>query len=335
LTVIRLREESPVASDGAAKLQLSTLDLAEAIAAVSGVYCPHQVKILGSNRGIRTMLQAIEQPHHSIVSLRYSAPVHIDAGNFDNLMLMMTCIDGSATAAQGAHKARWQRGQTLPFSPNARSQLKFDRDFAQHSVRLDIEAMERLCSQLLNSPLHAPLRFALRPFSAALEAAWREAVRLLLRYDELGITLPPAAALHLEEFVGMLILERHPHNYSDVLSGPWRAAAPRIVNEAEQLMRAKEPATPSLIAKRLGVSLRTLELGFRDHRGSTPTQVLRRLRLEAARADLQSPDAATTVTSAALANGFAHLARFSAYYHSAFGEYPSETLTRSKRRRQS
>src|SRR5262245_60056480 len=37
--------------------------------------------------------------------------------------LMMTCIDGSATAAQGVHKARWQRGQTLPFSPNARSQL--------------------------------------------------------------------------------------------------------------------------------------------------------------------------------------------------------------------
>jgi transcriptional regulator GlxA family with amidase domain len=100
-------------------------------------------------------------------------------------------------------------------------------------------------------------------------------------------------------------------------------------------MRAKEPGTPSLIAKRLGISLRTLELGFRDHRGSTPTQFLRRLRLEAARADLQSPNAATTVTSVALANGFAHLARFSAYYRSAFSEYPSETLTRSKKRGQS
>jgi hypothetical protein len=44
LIVICLREESPVASDGAAKLQLSTLDLAEAIAAVSSVYCPHEVK---------------------------------------------------------------------------------------------------------------------------------------------------------------------------------------------------------------------------------------------------------------------------------------------------
>jgi AraC-binding-like domain len=216
--------------NGAAKLQLSTLDLAEAIAAVSSVYCPHEVRVLGSNRGVKTMLQAIEQPHHNIVSLRYSAPVHIDAGNFDNLLLMMTCVGGSATAAQGAHKARWHRGQTLPFSPNARSHLKFDREFAQHSIRLDIDAVEALCSRLLNSRLQAPLRFALRPFSDELEAAWREAVRLLLRYDELGVTPPLAAAQHLEEFIGTLVLERHPHNYSDVLSGPWSAAAPRVLS---------------------------------------------------------------------------------------------------------
>jgi AraC-like DNA-binding protein len=292
-------------------------------------------QILGSNRGVKTTLKALQRPNHQIVSLRYSAPVHIDAGNFDDLMLMMTCVDGSATAVQGAQKAQWHRGQTLPFSPHARSHLKFDRDFAQHSVRLDIDAMEALCSRLLNSPLKAPLRFALRPFSEELEAAWREAVRLLLRYEELGIRLPPTAALHLEEFIGTLILERHPHNYSDALSDRWPAAAPRVVKEAEELMRAKEPGTPSLIAKKLGVSLRTLELGFRDHHPSTPSQFLRRLRLEASRAELQSPDAATTVTSVALTNGFPHLARFSAYYRSAFDEYPSETLGRSKKRARS
>jgi AraC-like DNA-binding protein len=321
-----------VAPEPAAKLKLSTVDLTEAIAAVSHVYCPHEVKILGSNRGVRTNLEAIEQAHHSIVSLRYSAPVQIDAGNFDNLLLMMTCIDGSARAVQGHDKAHWHRGQTLPFSPSLRSHLKFDREFAQRAVRLDIEATEALCSRLLNAALDEPLRLQLRPFSPELEIAWQEAVRLLLRYDELGIALPPAAAVHLEEFIGTLILERHPHNYSDALSAPQQAAPPRVVREAEHLMRAAQPQTVSQIAKRLGISLRTLELGFREFRQSTPSQVLRQVRLDAARVELQAPSASTTVTSVALANGFPHLARFSSYYRSVFNEYPSQTLTRSRRR---
>jgi AraC-like DNA-binding protein len=321
-----------VASEPAAKLTLSTVDLAEAIAAVSHVYCPHEVKVLGSNHGVKTTLEALEQANHRIVSLRYSAPVHIDAGNFDDLMLMMTCIDGSAQAAQGRHKAQWRRGQTLPFSPNAPSQLQFDRAFGQRSVRLDIDSMESLCSRLLNRALDQPLRLALRPFAPELERAWQEAVRLLLRYDELGIALPPAAAAHLEEFIGTLILERHPHNYSDALSAPRQAAPPRLVREAEHLMRVQQPHTVSQIAKRLGISLRTLELGFREFRQSTPNQVLRQVRLDAARAELRAPSASTTVTAVALANGFPHLARFSSYYRSAFNEYPSQTLGRSRKR---
>jgi len=40
----------------------------------------------------------------------------------------------------------------------------------------------------------------------------------------------------------------------------------------------------------------------------------RSVRLDAARAELLAPSESTTVTSVALANGFFHLARFSAYY---------------------
>ncbi len=42
---------------------------------------------------------------------------------------------------------------------------------------------------------------------------------------------------------------------------------------------------------------------------------------------------ATTVTSAALGNGFFHLPRFSAYYRAAFNEAPGQTLRRSRLRR--
>jgi transcriptional regulator GlxA family with amidase domain len=110
-------------------------------------------------------------------------------------------------------------------------------------------------------------------------------------------------------------------------------AAPRVVREAEHFMRTDGPETSvSKIAARVGVSLRSLETGFREWRQSTPTQCLRKIRLDAARAELLAPSEFTTVTSVALANGFFHLARFSAYYRAAFGEPPGRTLRRSRLR---
>jgi AraC-like DNA-binding protein len=44
------------------------------------------------------------------------------------------------------------------------------------------------------------------------------------------------------------------------------------------------------------------------------------------------PSASTTVTSVALSNGFFQLARFSAYYFTAFAETPSQTFRRGRLR---
>ncbi len=86
----------------------------------------------------------------------------------------------------------------------------------------------------------------------------------------------------------------------------------------------------SEVAKELRVSMRSLELGFRDTRNMTPTQVHRQFRLQGARQALLNPTESTTVTSVALTFGFLHLARFGHYYQSMFNEAPSHTLRRSK-----
>ena len=88
--------------------------------------------------------------------------------------------------------------------------------------------------------------------------------------------------------------------------------------------------TVAEIAARLHVSLRSLEVGFREHRKMTPLQRLRALRLERVRASLLMPEASTSVTAVALECGFVHLARFSGYYKAAFGELPAQTLRRSR-----
>jgi AraC-like DNA-binding protein len=318
----------------AQKMLLRTSDLSEAVDAVSRVYCPHEIEIRGSSRSDVTTLEVVRGGAQPVIRLMYASPVRIDAGDFPRLMLIQTCVDGSARVIQGDVRASCRRNQTLPLSPGLRTQMEFDGRFAQTSVRLDIERLEALCARWLSFPLEQPLRFELRPFSPDLERAWTQAVALLIGYERMNIILPPAAALSFDEFMLSLVLAKHQHNYSNDLRGTSGVAAPRIVREAEHWMRAGgAEVTVSAIAAKVGVSLRSLEAGFRNWHQSTPTEYLRNIRLEAARAQLLAATEATTVTSVALGNGFFHLPRFSAYYRAAFSESPGLTLRRSRLRR--
>ncbi|WP_141934507.1 AraC family transcriptional regulator [Bradyrhizobium sp. UNPA324] len=312
-------------------MRLVTRDLQEAIAAVTDVYCPHNVKVLEGIRGIDAVLESSGPSRQQIVTLRYAAPVKIDAGSFDNLLLFMTCVDGSAEARQGGISVQWGKGKTLPLSPNISSELTFDRQFCQKSIRLDKNFVEEVCSRLIGRALDVPLRFRLAPFSAALEAAWRQALQLIRNLEDTELSLAPCAWKQFEEFLGMLVVEAHPHNYSDVLRHVSSAAEPRLVREAEHLMRTGGPAiTVGEVAKALRVSLRSLELGFREARNMTPIQAHRRIRLSAAREALLNSTRSTSVTSVAMACGFPHLARFSGYYQQTFGETPNQTLRRCR-----
>jgi hypothetical protein len=58
-------------------MRLVTTDLQEAIAAVSSVYCPHDVKVLESNRGIDAVLEASGASRQQVVALRYAAPADV------------------------------------------------------------------------------------------------------------------------------------------------------------------------------------------------------------------------------------------------------------------
>jgi hypothetical protein len=218
------------------------------------------------------------------VHLRYGSAVRIDAGDFPGLMLMQSCLDGKGTVVQGKITVECRPGQTVPLSPDRSTHLEFDTRFSQRSVRLDIERVEALCSKVINRPTDRPLQFVLQPFAPLLEKAWAEAVRLVLTYEEMSVGLPAAAAASLDEFLLSLLLTKHPHNYTDEMHDRHRAAPPRLIREAEHLMRNGDPTlTVSAIASQLRVSLRSLEAGFQECRHMTPTQRLRSIRLEKVR----------------------------------------------------
>src|SRR6185369_10611106 len=126
-------------------------------------------------------------------------------------------------------------GQTLPMSPHMPSQLDFNADFAQRSVRIDVGMLEALCARRLGRPLEEPLRFHFQPFSQELENAWQHATNLAMSYASAGIELPPQASKAFDEFMLSLLLDLAPHNYSDEITKPHPLAAPRTLREAERL----------------------------------------------------------------------------------------------------
>ena len=78
-----------------------------------------------------------------------------------------------------------------------------------------------------------------------------------------------------------------------------------------------------------GVSMRTLEYGFRDTFDLSPADFLRKQRFHTARRRLMNAESgSTSVAEIAYETGFYHLGRFSGCYQKLFHELPSRTLQR-------
>lgn len=311
---------------------MRTRNLDEATEAVTKVYCPHTTEVIGRNHALDIILDIERKKHVPLIRLSFNAPIKVDAQDFSHLFLMMHCSNGSAWARQGIAMAEWRQGQTMPFSADVETRLRFNGAFIQRSIRLDMDKLESACARWLGHPLKQPLRFVLQPFSAKMEAVWQHALAVLWSSEDLGFPLAEAARTAFDDFLLSLLLHHHPHNYSEELISAVPTPVPGLIRRAERLMadNADAPITVSAVAAELGVSIRTLQAGFRQWRSDTPSGVLRRIRLQRVHDELARPEESTSVTGAATRWGFAHLGRFSAQYQAVFNEAPRITLRRGR-----
>ena len=105
--------------------------------------------------------------------------------------------------------------------------------------------------------------------------------------------------------------------------------ARRTLDGAKSYIRAHLglPLTVPDIARAAGTSNRTLYRLFLQEEQVTPTEFIKRERMDfIRRALLASSEQETTVARLAVQHGFNHFGRFAAQYRHTFGELPSETL---------
>ena len=131
-------------------------------------------------------------------------------------------------------------------------------------------------------------------------------------------------------FVSALVL-LHPHNHRSLLEANVPTASARAVERVEAYLdaHANRPITTAELHDIAGMSLRSIQLGFKAKRGCSPMAFLRERRLLMAKERFDTAQPNTQVTEVALSCGFSHLGRFSRDYAKRFGEKPSETLHRT------
>jgi AraC-like DNA-binding protein len=125
------------------------------------------------------------------------------------------------------------------------------------------------------------------------------------------------------------ILTQMKSNVQDQLTGQEVSqVVPRHVKRAQDYIHANPSETLDMasLSEVADCSYRTLQRGFVDAFGLTPTQYIRKIRLKLVRNDLISGDGSASVATIARRWGFGHMGRFAQEYAQEFGERPAETI---------
>lgn len=169
---------------------------------------------------------------------------------------------------------------------------------------------------------------ALSPRSEAAARAWTTAFDYLLAASTASEGEPLIVAT-LHRHAILTVLSTFASTFQAALEIPsQRRAAPRSVKQAMAYIHAHahEPITLDDIAAAAHLSTRGLQYAFRRALEATPTEYLRRVRMDGAHGDLLRAAPDDTVAGIARRWGFGHPSRFAAAYRLEYGRHPRDTL---------
>lgn len=223
----------------------------------------------------------------------------------------------------------------LVTSPGMALTMDFSYDSPQLVIRIEQQALERHLTRLLGGSLDKPIVFD-PEMDLTTDAAmrWNGAIQLLHTevYYADSLVQRGQGIGPMEELLMSTLLLLQRSNHYDHLVLPTEQAGRRVVRESLDYIEAHlcEHVTMSDIAGSVHMSVRAVQLGFREELGTTPMHYLRDRRLERAREELVDAMASdgVTVTDVAQRWGFTHLGSFAVLYRKRWGESPSQTLRR-------
>jgi AraC-like DNA-binding protein len=302
--------------------------------AVSSSIEPHSLRRLGRTGRLSGSNAYASLGRLRLVRLNYGADMEVEreVERRENGVLVEMVQSGCSETRCGRDEIISTPTLATVLSPHLRTRIRYSADCQKLVLRINAEQLHQHCQALVGHTLRTPLTF--RPNLDLHSAPGKEWIGLIGYMSEALsrnslLTSSRVAAGQFEQFVMTSLLLSQPHSASDTLHHDTTAAGPYYVRRAEAYIEGhlQEPISIAELARHAGVSARSLQTGFQQHRGLSPTAYIRERRLERVRAVLEAADpAAVRITEVALEWGFAHLGKFATVYKKRFGEAPSTTL---------
>jgi AraC-like DNA-binding protein len=272
-----------------------------------------------------------------VYSLRYGAQVDVTPRPFDGFTLVHTSLSGGAEFECDGRSMHVPEGRTAVLAPKQSCRLRWLAGTQQLIVRVPDSLLQDVRGQFPDEELHLTAGLLPRALGSQWDFITQSLLNILSTRDEAGLCA--AWIDHFERNLAFFMLAHQPDSQqfmgesnsagegsqADDVQGSGRRQMDALLAYIDAKLCA--PVLVKDLARAAGVSVRALNILCHRHHGIAPMELLRNLRLDAARARLLT-DASASVTQTALTFGFGHLGRFSAYYFSRFQELPRDTQRR-------
>lgn len=309
-------------------------DFDEVRAHVSRMYCEHQLQLVNRRSRLDTLTRGFQCRSIAVAEVAYGADVLINPGAFEDFYLVQIPTAGRAWVAVDGQQHRCLPGLASVQNPQQAVEMFWAADCRKTVLRYERASFERFAELFSGTPVRQSL--AMTPSVGLTDPAGLALRSILGSIAELAPLsteeLPPLLKSHLETCFMSALLMLQTGAALETMGQVDHHAPPQAVRKVRDYLHAHAHEAIELdqLCAVGEVPLRTLHHQFRRHFGVTPLQMLRDIRLDRARAELQRAAPGTSVTGVALNWGFDHFGRFAANYRQRFGETPRETLQRAR-----
>ena len=308
-----------------------TTYLDEARSEVARVFCPHALTTTDKDEKLNTVHNRITLGDVTLNYLDYGAEVRITPGELNSFYLIQIPLQGSAEISCGKDSIHSDINTASIPNPLEKLDMVWHSGNPQLMVYINRATLEKRLEDLIGRQIHVPVRFELGMDLTTQKAkSWRNLIDTLVSdVDHEGLTMHAGIRNQFQDLIITGLLLSQKHNYSESIGTNIEPITSRSVRLAMAACEAnpQDPLTVTDMARFAGVSIRSLQDGFKKYVGMSPTDYLRNVRLNRVREELLAERSFdSSIADIAFTWGFTHLGRFAKLYHERFGELPSETI---------
>lgn len=308
---------------------IQSQDPDEVIEKVGAALLPHRMRMLGRMK-LAADIRRLDLGPVNIAYVEYGTSVEIEVAADPTAFLVHAAIEGETAINSAEGEYRITPHNLIITAPGSAPTIRMSGECRHFCVRIDADKVRSRAASLGLAGRGDAVLALETGADSSLPAIWRDLVihisRQAMAIDQLrdadGIRASYAAML-----VDLLLRDQEPACVIDGIA-PWHVRRACAIIDSD----LSETLSISDLASRVGVSVRSLQNGFRQFRGTTPANFIRQRRLLRLHEALQRDQRQCSVTDLMLENGIANFGRFAQYYRQRYGRLPSETLRESRMR---